>query len=104
MNDYTWPSVYFAYFFFAICLVLALFFFFRSRKDGYWSKESEDIRYHVFEDGVAQALVPAASALMPTSGVDTLSQRRKSVEKSLDTAGMSACATNTRQDLTHATR
>ena len=50
MNDYTWPSVYFAYFFFTICLVLALFFFFRSRKDGYWSKESEAIRYHVFED------------------------------------------------------
>jgi hypothetical protein len=51
MNDYTWPSVYFAYFFFTICLALALFFFFRSRKDGYWSKESEDIRYQVFEDG-----------------------------------------------------
>ena len=50
MNDYTWPSVYFAYFFFAICLVLALFFFFRSLKDGYWSKESEAIRYQVFEE------------------------------------------------------
>ena len=49
MNDYTWPSVYFAYFFFAICLVLAVFFFIRSLKDGYWSKEGEAIRYHVFE-------------------------------------------------------
>jgi hypothetical protein len=28
--------------------VLALYFFLRSRKDGYWSKESEDVRYQVF--------------------------------------------------------
>ena len=40
MTDYTWPSVYFAY----------LFFFIRSWKDGYWSKQSEDIKYQVFED------------------------------------------------------
>ena len=50
MTDYTWPSVYFAYFFFAICLALAVYFFIRSRKDGYWSKESEQIKYQVFED------------------------------------------------------
>ena len=50
MNDYTWPSIYFAYFFFALCLALAVFFFIRSWKDGYWGKESEDIRYHVFQD------------------------------------------------------
>ncbi len=50
MNDYTWPSVYFAYFFFFLCLGLALFFFFRSMKDGYWDKKSEDIRYQVFEE------------------------------------------------------
>jgi hypothetical protein len=50
MNDYTWPSVYFAYFFFTICLVLAVFFFIRSLKDGYWSKDGEAIRYQVFED------------------------------------------------------
>ena len=50
MNDYTWPSVYFAYFFFVICLALALYFFVRSLKDGYWSKESEEIRYQVFEE------------------------------------------------------
>jgi hypothetical protein len=51
MNDYTWPSVYFAYLFFTICLGLAIYFFIRSRKDGYWSKESESIKYQVFEDG-----------------------------------------------------
>jgi len=49
MNDYTWPSVYFAYFFFFLCLVLAVFFFIRSMKDGYWSKDGERIRYQVFE-------------------------------------------------------
>ena len=62
MNDYTWPSVYFAYFFFAICLVLALFFFFRSLKDGYWSKESEDIRYHVFEEVAGGTACPTSEA------------------------------------------
>src|ERR1035438_7192243 len=41
---------------------------------------------------VAQALVPAASALMPT--LDAVSQQRVSVETSLDTAGTSACATS----------
>jgi len=51
MSDYTWPSVYFAYLFFSLSLALAVFFFLRSRKDGYWSKESEDIKYRVFEEG-----------------------------------------------------
>jgi hypothetical protein len=50
MTDYTWPSVYFAYLFFAICLFLAIFFFIRSLKDGYWSKEGEAVKYRVFED------------------------------------------------------
>jgi hypothetical protein len=36
---------------------------------------------------VAQALLPAASALMPTLAFDTVSRPRKSVETSLDTAG-----------------
>jgi hypothetical protein len=49
MTDYTWPSVYFAYLFFTLSLALALFFFVRSWKDGYWSKESEDIKFQVFE-------------------------------------------------------
>jgi len=50
MNDYTWPSVYFAYFFFAICFFVAVFFFVRSWKDGYWGKAGEDVKYHVFEE------------------------------------------------------
>jgi hypothetical protein len=50
MTDYTWPSVYFAYLFFGICFAVAVFFFVRSWKDGYWSKGGEDIKYHVFDD------------------------------------------------------
>ena len=51
MNDYTWPSVYFAYFFFTICLALALFFFVAvAARDGYWSKDGEDIKYQVFDE------------------------------------------------------
>ncbi|SPF34760.1 exported hypothetical protein [Candidatus Sulfopaludibacter sp. SbA4] len=45
-------------------------------------------------DTVAQPLVPAASALMPTPVFDTVSQPRKGVETGLDTAGTSACATS----------
>jgi hypothetical protein len=50
MTDYTWPSVYFAYLFFAICFGVAVFFFIRSWKDGYWSNHGEDIKYTVFDD------------------------------------------------------
>ena len=50
MSDYTWPSVFFSYFFFGLCLFVALFFFIRSLKDGYWNKESEKIKDHVFKD------------------------------------------------------
>ena len=49
MNDYTWPSVYFSYFFFTISLGVGIFFFARSFKAGYWKKSSEEIKYCVFE-------------------------------------------------------
>jgi hypothetical protein len=52
MRDYTWPSVYFAYLFFALSAGLTVFFFVRSRKDGYWGKEGEDIKFQVFEEKV----------------------------------------------------
>jgi hypothetical protein len=51
MNDYTWPSVYFAYLFFAISLAFAVFFFVRSWKDGYWGREAEEVKHRMFEDG-----------------------------------------------------
>ena len=50
MNDYTWPSVYFAYLFFFLSLGVAVFFFVRSLKDGYWTRESEEIKLQVFEE------------------------------------------------------
>jgi hypothetical protein len=65
MNDYTWPSVYLCYLFFFLSLAVALFFFVRSCKDGYWGKSGEEVKYRVFEeDGpeaskVGQALSPA---------------------------------------------
>ena len=49
MNDYTWPSVYFAYFFFTISLGVAVYFFVRSWKDGYWGKGAEDVKYTIFD-------------------------------------------------------
>lgn len=51
MNDYTWPSVYFSYLFFALMAVLAGFFFVKTLKDGYWGKHGEDVKYQIFNDG-----------------------------------------------------
>ncbi|MGD0868019.1 MAG: hypothetical protein ABSB88_00595 [Bryobacteraceae bacterium] len=50
MSDYTWPSIFFAYGFFGICLAVAIFFFVRSMKDGYWGKSGEEIKYRVFDE------------------------------------------------------
>ena len=51
MNDYTWPSVYFAYLFFGLCAAVAVFFFARSFRDGYWGPQAEEIKHRMFDDG-----------------------------------------------------
>ncbi len=48
--DYTWPSVYFAYVFFALMFLLAGYFFVRTFRDGYFGKHSEDVKYQMLED------------------------------------------------------
>ncbi len=48
--DYTYPSVYFAYFFFLIVALGALYFFLRTRRDGYWGENSEDVKYRMLND------------------------------------------------------
>jgi hypothetical protein len=80
MNDYTWPSVYFSYFFFAISLGLALFFFVRSWKDGYWGKDGEGVKYRVFEDGEDS---PRRRGERGDSrrGINNSPQRRRDAEK-----------------------
>ena len=50
MRDYSYPSVYFAYFYFALLLVGAIFFFVRSIKHGYWGEESEEPKYRMLDD------------------------------------------------------
>jgi len=52
--DYTYPSVWFAYFFFALMFFLALYFFLKSARDGYWGKDAEEIKYIVLEDGTGE--------------------------------------------------
>jgi hypothetical protein len=49
-TDYTYPSVYFAYLFFFLSFGLAVYFFIRSRQDGYWGDKGEDAKYQMFED------------------------------------------------------
>jgi hypothetical protein len=50
MTDYTWPSVYFAYLFFGMCVAFAVYFFARSFRDGYWGREAEEVKYAMFEE------------------------------------------------------
>ena len=49
--DYTYPSVFFAYLFFGLMAGLAVFFFVKTLRDGYWSEHGEDVKHHVFADG-----------------------------------------------------
>jgi hypothetical protein len=50
MPDYTYPSVYFCYAFFLLMMLLAVYFFLRSWKDGYWGDKGEEIKYQIFDD------------------------------------------------------
>jgi hypothetical protein len=50
MIDYTYPSVYFAYLFFTLSVLLCLFFLVRSWKDGYWGKDGEEVKYQIFDE------------------------------------------------------
>ena len=48
--DYTYPSIFFSYFLFALFLAGGIFFFVRSLKHGYWGKHSEDAKYRMLAD------------------------------------------------------
>lgn len=48
--DYMYPSVFLAYLLFLILTLLTLYFLIRSRKDGYWGKNSEEPKYRMMRD------------------------------------------------------
>ena len=50
MTDFNYPSEYFIFLFCFIVLAGALIVFFRTRKDGYWGKDSEEVKYRMFDD------------------------------------------------------
>ena len=52
MHDYVYPSIFFAYFLFFLCVIGAIFFLVRSRHDGYWGSESEEPKYRMLDDDV----------------------------------------------------
>ena len=58
MVDYTYPSIYFAYLFFALMFLLAVFFFVRTARDGYWGRDGEDVKYQVLDDDDAPRRLP----------------------------------------------
>lgn len=48
--DYSYPGVFLSYFMFFVLLCLAVYFCLKSRKDGYWSKEGEEIKYRMMDE------------------------------------------------------
>ena len=50
MTDYSYPGVFLSYLMFFMILGLSVFFCVRSRKDGYWSKEGEEIKRRMMDD------------------------------------------------------
>ncbi|MFN7923159.1 MAG: hypothetical protein U0Q16_23865 [Bryobacteraceae bacterium] len=50
MNDYTWPSVYFSYFFFALMFGGAFYFFVKTCRAGYFDRRSEEVKYRMLEE------------------------------------------------------
>lgn len=50
MRDYVYPSVFLAYLMFFLCFAGAVFFLVRSRKDGYWGRDSEDPKFRMLAD------------------------------------------------------
>ena len=50
MNDYSYPSVFFANFLFVLLAIGAVFFFVRTLKSGYWGKNSEEPKYRMMQD------------------------------------------------------
>jgi hypothetical protein len=50
VQDYSYPSVYFAYLMFFLVLGLSIYFCIHSRKDGYWGKDSEEVKYRMMDD------------------------------------------------------
>ena len=58
MHDYTYPSIYLAYLFFFIMFFLAVFFFVKSIKDGYWSKDGEDLKYDALDEVPTERRLP----------------------------------------------
>lgn len=48
--DYMYPSIFLAYFLFFVLTLLTLYFLLRSRKDGYWGKQSEEPKLRMMRD------------------------------------------------------
>lgn len=55
MVDYSYASVFFAYFVFLLLAAGAVFFFLRTMRDGYWGDESEEAKYRMLDDDADDA-------------------------------------------------
>lgn len=65
MSDYSYPSVYFSYFLFALFAGGAVFFFIRSLKDGYLGRNSEEPKYRMLLDDAQDDIHESTGAGAP---------------------------------------
>lgn len=49
-SDFSWPSVYFSYLFFATLFGLAAYFCRRTWRDGYWDQHSEEAKFRMLDE------------------------------------------------------
>lgn len=50
MSDYTWPSIYFSYLFFAAMFGGAVYFCFKTYRAGYFGRKSEEAKFRMLEE------------------------------------------------------
>jgi hypothetical protein len=48
--DYMYPSIFLAYFLFAVLTLLTLFWLVHTWKAGYWGRNSEEPKYRMMQD------------------------------------------------------
>lgn len=65
MKDYVYPSIFFAYFYFLILLIGAIYFMIRTIRHGYWGSRSEEPKYRMLRDDDEDG---AESGMIHTTG------------------------------------
>ena len=70
MHDYIYPSIFFSYFSSYLLLAGAVFFCVRSCKDGYWGRDSEEVKYRMLKDDTDDRIKSRSEPMTPAKTVN----------------------------------